>query len=555
MALNQDETYSNLAARLVPIPETSVYNGLEVSASRYPNKAAIQYYGGSLTYSELKRQVDALAGYLQADCGVKRGDRVLVYMQNSPQFVIAFYAVLRADAVVVPVNPMNLTEELGHYVSDSKAQVAICASELFERIAPQIGEGRLAKVIVGAYGDYVDLNGPIPVPDFVKAKSAPLNVAGAVAWPDAINANRVPGPHLAGPDDLAAMPYTSGTTGLPKGCMHTHRSLQATIVRAGPLKNLATNDVLLAVVPFFHVTGMLMVMGNAIYLGAQLVIMTRWDRDLALDYMVRYGVTAFVNIPTMIIDLLASPTTDAKKLATLHHVSGGGTSMPEAIAAKLFALTGLNYIEGYGLTETAAATHFNPLDKPKRQCLGVPVFDTDSRIINPQTKEFLGPGEVGEIVTRGPQVFAGYWNNPEASKDSFIEIEGKSYFRTGDLAKYDEQGYFYMVDRLKRMINASGYKVWPAEVEAMMYGHPAIQEVCIIAAKDPKRGETVKAVVVLKSDYRGKVSGDEILAWAKDNMATYKAPRIIEIVDTLPRTATGKIQWRVLQEREDAASA
>lgn len=534
------------------IPSKSVYAGLEASTARFPDKTAITYYGAHMSYARLKQEVDALAGYLQTDCGVARGDRVLLYMQNSPQFVIAFYAILRANAVVVPVNPMNLTEELAHYVSDASARVAICGAELLDRITPHVRADGLQTIIVAAYGDYADLTKGGPFPDIVRLVSKDQTEPGVVAWPQAIGAGRTPGPSLAEPGDVAVMPYTSGTTGLPKGCMHTHRSLQATIARAGVLKGFSSSEVLLAVVPFFHVTGMLMVMGNAIHLGAELVIMTRWDRELALELIKSRGVTAWVNIPTMVMDVLASATVTAESLATLRHISGGGTAMPEPIAAKLHQLTGLNYLEGYGLTETAAATHFNPLDRPKRQCLGKPVFDTESLIIDPETGDPLPQGEVGEIVTRGAQVFSGYWKNPEATASSFIEIGGKSYFRTGDLGMIDKEGYFFMVDRLKRMINASGYKVWPAEIEAMMYGHPAIEGVCIVGSRDPKRGETVKAFVVLKGASVGKVSADDIATWAKENMATYKAPRLVEIVNELPRNATGKIQWRMLQEQEYA---
>ncbi|MCB1382723.1 MAG: AMP-binding protein [Notoacmeibacter sp.] len=529
----------------------NVHATLEASARAHPGKVAIAYYGREFSYADLLGEVEALAGYLQDDCGIVPGDRILLYMQNSPQYVAAFYAILRADAVVIPVNPMNLTEELSHYVHDAAAKVAICAAELVERVLPLAGESGLTHIIVAAYGEKADLSVGGRLPEVVRQvpESYP---EGVTPWSRVIGAGRAPKPSSAGPDDLAVMPYTSGTTGLPKGCMHTHGSLLATIVWAGPLKNLAPRDVLLAVVPFFHVTGMLMVMGNAVNLGATMVIMTRWDRDLALDLIAGYGVTAWVNIPTMILDLLASPNLTAEKMATLHHISGGGTGMPEAVAKKLHELTGVNYREGYGLTETAAATHFNPIDKPKRQCLGLPVFDTESLVVDPVTLLPLPPGEIGEIVSRGPQVFKGYWNNPEATANAFVEISGKTFFRTGDLARVDEDGYFFMVDRLKRMINASGYKVWPAEVEAMMYGHPAVQEVCIIAAKDPKRGETVKAVVVLKPGQKDKVSGEDLLHWAKENMSTYKAPRLIEIVNALPRNATGKILWRVLQEQEDS---
>jgi fatty-acyl-CoA synthase len=538
-----------------PIPETSLYFNLEVSARRFPEKTAIAYYGSRLSYAELKRQADALAGYLQQQCGVKRGDRVLLYMQNSPQFVIAYYAIIRADAVVVPVNPMNLTEELKHYVSDSGGTVAISGLELLSRISPLVGEGGLTKIVVANYGDYVTEPTDLPVPDFVRLPTPQLTAPGLVLWGDALAADCAPGPHLAGPDDLAAMPYTSGTTGKPKGCMHTHRSLMANICLAGVWYHGTAAEVILAVVPFFHITGMVVLMNSTLYSGAELVVMTRWDRELALRLIERHQVTSWTNIPTMVIDLLASPSLKPDSLKSLKHIGGGGAAMPEAVAKKLYELTGLEYVEGYGLTETAAPSHSNPTERPKRQCLGIPICNTKSLVVNPDSLAVLGPNEVGEIVSRGPQIFKGYWNNPDATKAAFTEIEGKTFFRTGDLGRYDEDGYFFIVDRLKRMINASGYKVWPAEVESMMYGHPDIQEACVIGAPDAHRGETVKAVVVLRQAARDRVTADDIIAWCKEHMAAYKLPRIIEFADALPKSATGKVQWRLLQEKESARGA
>src|SRR6185436_3979306 len=218
---------------------------------------------------------------------------------------------------------------------------------------------------------------------------------------------------------------------------------------------------------------------------------------------------------------------------------------------KLEQALGLPFLEGYGLTETTAPSHANPVHRPKRQCAGIPYFDTDSRVIDPTSFKELGPNEVGEIITHGPQVFRGYWRQPKATDDAFIEHDGKKFFRTGDLGYYDEEGYFFITDRLKRMINCSGYKVWPAEVEAMLYAHPDIQEACVISARDAHRGETVKAVVVLKPASRGKVEPASITAWARDKMAAFKVPRVVQFVDALPRTATGKVFWRKLQEEEN----
>jgi fatty-acyl-CoA synthase len=224
--------------------------------------------------------------------------------------------------------------------------------------------------------------------------------------------------------------------------------------------------------------------------------------------------------------------------------------MPEALARKLEDVIGLPFVEGYGLSETMAPTHINPPHRPKRQCGGIPFYNTDARVVDLETFRDLGPNEVGEIIVRGPQVFRGYWKQPEATRQAFVEHEGERFFRTGDLGYYDEDGYFFITDRLKRMINAAGFKVWPAEVEAMLYAHPAIQEACVVGARDAYRGETVKAIVVVKKDAKA-TTAEDIVSWAREKMAAFKVPRVVEFVDSLPKTATGKILWRELQEREN----
>jgi fatty-acyl-CoA synthase len=257
----------------------------------------------------------------------------------------------------------------------------------------------------------------------------------------------------------------------------------------------------------------------------------------------------------MIIDLFGSPNYKSFDLSSLRYLSGGGAAMPQAVAERLQQEFQLTFAEGYGLTETAAPSHANPPERAKLQCLGIPIFGVDSRIIDPETKAVLGPGEVGEIVTHGPMVFKGYWGHPEATKNAFIEIDGKSFFRTGDLGRQDEEGYFFITDRLKRMINASGFKVWPSEVELLLFGCPLVQEACVIGSRDAYRGETVKAVIVLRDAARGKTSAQDIIDWAREHMAVYKVPRLVEFVDALPKSGSGKVMWRSLQERELEAPA
>jgi fatty-acyl-CoA synthase len=505
--------------RSLELPQESVYANLAASAAKHPERAAIDYYGSRVSYAELKRQVDALAGFLQHRYGVKRGHRVLLYTQNSPQFVVAYYAILRADAVVVPVNPMNRTEELRHYVEDSGAAAAIAGNDVLGEIAP-LGLERVLPVV---YSDYLDTPTDLPIPDFVRA-------AGPAAWKAMLAESLLPGPHLAGPDDLAVMPYTSGTTGKPKGCMHTHANVQATTV------------------PYLYWRG---AQDAAVVLcAATLVILSRWDRECAAMQIERARVTNWSAITTMLVDFLSNPGLKDFDLSSLRVLGGGGAAMPEALARRLEQVIGLPFVEGYGLSETMAPTHINPPQRPKRQCGGIPIHNTDARVLDVQDFHELGPNQVGEIVVHGPQVFRGYWNQPEATAQAFIEHDGKRFFRTGDLGYYDEEGYFFITDRLKRMINCSGFKVWPAEVESMLYAHPAIQEACVIGTPDGYRGESVKAVIVLK-DKSKRTSSEEIIEWARSRMAAFKVPRVVEFVEELPKTATGKILWRTLQEQEN----
>jgi fatty-acyl-CoA synthase len=542
------------------LPQTHLFHNVEVSAARYPDKPFMVFYDTTIDFAEFKRDAERIAGFLQHDCGVKAGDRVLLFMQNSPQWVLAFYGILRANAVVVPVNPMNMTQELRHYVADSGAAVAFAAQELLAQLQPLIGErlddgAGLQRVIVASYSDYLRVPTDLPVPPMVSAPRQPRAGPGLVDWADMLARPREPGPLTAGPDDVCVMPYTSGTTGRPKGCMHTHRSVMSTLVGGVNWFSRTQDAVYLSVLPFFHVTGLSGSLNGPLYIGATIVVLPRWDREAAAACIQRYRVTVWQTISTMLIDFLANPRLSEFDLSSLSGIRGGGAAMPAAICAKLKALTGLDYVEGYGMSETMAATHINPPQRPKPQCLGIPVFDVDSRVVDPATLAELPAGETGEILVHGPQVMQGYWRNPEATREAFVELDGKRFLRTGDLGSVDGDGYFFMTDRLKRMINASGFKVWPAEVEALMYHHPAIQEACVIGARDARRGETVKALVVLKPGHEGEVSAQDIIDWSHAHMASYKSPRIVEFVASLPRSGSGKVMWRELQEQQAARDA
>jgi fatty-acyl-CoA synthase len=541
-------------------PETSLWFNLEVSRHRWPGRAATVFFGREQTYASLHDDALALAGWLQAQ-GVARGDRVLLFMQNCPQYLVAYYAILRADAVVVPVNAMNKADEFGHYIADSGARVCLCSAELAAIVAEAdaarpAGE-RLAALLVARYADALParIDDDIAPPEAMAAwlLADPPLPAGAVRWADAIAQAHAPGPTVNGPDDLALLPYTSGTTGMPKGCMHAHRSLMANVVGSAAWGSATADAVTLGVVPMFHITGMLYGVLTPVWSGSTVVILPRWDRELAGRFISRHRVSHWTCIPTMIIDLFGSPNYRQFDLSSLRYLSGGGAAMPQAVAQRLLDEFGLTFAEGYGLTETAAPSHANPPERAKLQCLGLPIFGVDSRVVDPDTLAELPHGEVGEIVTRGPMVFEGYWGHPQATANAFVEIEGERFFRTGDLGRMDDDGYFFITDRLKRMINASGFKVWPSEVELLLYKCPAVQEACIIAAKDAYRGETVKAVVVLRAEARGTTTAEDIMAWAREHMAAYKVPRVVEFVDALPKSGAGKVMWRLLQDKEQAA--
>ncbi len=534
--------------RSLPLPQTSVYQNLEVTAARYPEKTAIVYYGTEISYGRLGGEVNALAGYLQQDLGVEKGERVILYLQNSPQFIVAFYAVLRLGAVVVPVNPMLVTNELEHYVEDSGAKVGIAGQELHAKISPLLGESNLGQLVVATYSDYLEEASDLAVPDFVQEPRHEASEDGVISWWETLKAGHAPEPVDIEVGDMALLPYTSGTTGQPKGCVHTHSTLQATLVGGSVWNATTVASISLCVLPLFHVTGMQHSMNAPIYSGGTIVLMTRWDRETAAELMQRYGVTHWTNISTMVVDFLSNPKIGEYDLSSLLIVWGGGAPLPAAVGEKLRDQIGISYEEGYGLSETISQTHVNPPDRPKLQCLGVPHFDVDARVVNPETLEELGPNEQGEIVVSGPQVMEGYWQRPEADEESFFERDGKRFLRTGDIAVYDEEGYFFMVDRLKRMINASGYKVWPSEVESTLYKHPAIQEACVIGIPDEQRGETAKAFVVLREGE--DASAEEIIEWSKGEMAAYKYPRQVEFIDALPKSGSGKILWRELQEKE-----
>ncbi len=537
-------------SKTLTVPRTTLYENLAISAKKYPDKVALHYYGGQYSYEQLLKEVDAFAGYLEKTLHVKSGEKILLFMQNSPQFLISYFAILRVRAVVVPMNPMNTAEELSFFIKDCEIKHALIGQELYNQIASLKESTSLENLIIAAYSDYaVPEQACGNVPDVV---TAPRNsFPNDILWSEALHSEQIPSAYEGKSDDIAVLPYTSGTTSLPKGCIHTNATIQANTVGAYHWISLTSDGVSLTSLPLFHVMGMVHSMNTPIYAGSSIVMMTRWDREYAGKVIETYKCSHWINISTMLIDFLANPQYANYNISSLEVIGGGGAPLPEAVGEKLFKLTGLKYVEGYGLSETISNTHFNPPDRPKLQCLGVPSFGVDARIVDPVTLKELGVGEEGEIIVQGPQLFKGYYMREEETRDSFIEVDGKVFFRTGDIAKKDEEGYFFIVDRVKRMINASGYKVWPTEIESILYKHPAVQQACVIGIPDSVRGETVKALIILNDDHKGKISAEEMIAWSKEQMAAYKYPRFIEFKDSFPTTSSGKILWRKLQEDEN----
>jgi fatty-acyl-CoA synthase len=439
--------------RALDVPDESLWQALERRAEAEPQAVGLDFLGRRWTWQALHDEAERLAGALLA-LGVGAGDRVIVFMQNCPQFVVAVHAVLRADAVVVPVNPMNKADELPHYITDPGTVLCITTADLAGTVAEANAQlppaQQLRHILATRFTDAMPAvldPAETPAPPILQWLLAdpPLPAAsattGVTRWADALAFGRQPGhrpgPHTAGPDDLALLPYTSGTTGLPKGCMHTHRTLMHNVMASAIWGFSTPEAVSLGVVPMFHITGFIFGCLGTVAGATTTVMLPRWDRELAGRLIARHQVSHWTCIPTMIIDLFASPNYASFDLRSLKFLSGGGAAMPQAVAQRLQDEFNITFAEGYGLTETAAPSHSNPPERAKLQCLGIPVIGTDSRIIDPDTLQELPPGEAGEIVICGPQVFQGYWRHPDATQAAFIDLDGKRFFRTGDLGRMD----------------------------------------------------------------------------------------------------------------------
>ena len=526
-------------------PNKPLYDFLRDNAERNPNKVAINYYGREIRFQELNDLSDRFAAALN-DLGLKKGGRVSLYLENCPQFVIAYYGTLKAGGVVVAANPMFKADELLYELKDSGTKIIIALDHLYPRVREVRKKIQLSHVIVTSYWDFLPENPDLPIhPSMQPAKAVfprTLDFLDLLGKYEA----EPPRPEINMQDDLALLQYTSGTTGLPKGAMITHYSLLFNTVGSAVWSMITEDDVHLSVLPFFHVTGMIHGMNRPIYTGTTNVMISRFDTETAIKAINDFRCTVWVSITTMNVAVVNFPDIHKYDLQSLKHCSSGGAPIPKEILQRWREIVGPELVEGYGLSETISQTHVNPISNPRYGSVGIPHFGVECRIVDMGTGEELPVGKEGELIIKGPMVLKGYWNNPVETEKA---IKG-GWFATGDIARMDEDGYFYIVERKKDMIKASGYSVFPAEVEALMYEHPAVQEVAVIGVPDPHRGENVKACIVLKPQHRGLVETEEVVAWAKNKMAAYKYPRIVEFVDELPKTGSGKILKRALREKE-----
>ena len=532
----------------IRLPDDSLPARLKATAARMPRKAALVFYGREVSFAELDEASDRFAAWLRGR-GLGPGDRVALYLENCPQFAIAHFGALKVGAITVALNPMHKAHELGHEVEDSGARVLVAADAGREIVESVRDRAALDAVVRVCYRDYVPDEPTLPLPPSLR-EDAPRRPAG---W-DEFGAIVGGGATLRALEprarhDTALIQYTSGTTGAPKGAELTHGNVTANCELVRAFFGIGAADVLLGVVPWFHITGMEVQLNLMAYTGATLVALHRFDVETALRAIQRYRCTVTTLIATINVAILNHPATPTCDLTSLRLCASGGAPVPAEIARRWEAVTGHRLVEGYGLTETTAPTHSNPPHRPRYGTVGVPLPYTGVRIVSLEDGVTeVAPGESGEIAIRGPMVTKGYWRRPEATAEAIPD----GWLRTGDIGRVDEEGYFTIEERKKDLIKASGYSVFPAEVEAIMYRHPAVAEVGVVGVPDTYRGEDVLAFVVRRPG--AAATERELVEWCRAEMAVYKAPRAVRFVDTLPKTGSGKIVKRALREQARAGS-
>jgi len=517
-------------------------------ASLNPDKIALRFYGRDLTYAELNSAIDRLAWAL-VDLGVKKGDRVAIHMENCPQFVISYFATHRVGAIVVPMNPMFKKAEIEHEINDAGAETLIGLDDLYPDVEQVRSKTPLRNVILTALSDYLPAEPNLPVPRGAneKKRSFPNTL-------DVVNLiEKSPDRPICNVEDLgeelAILQYTGGTTGLPKGAMISHYTLTCSCIGAMHWYHHREDDIHLGVTPFFHSMGQQQLMVTPLMSGGEVVILARFIPPVVAQAITQYRCTYWVGATTMVIALLNLPNIKDNDFSSFRCLWSGGAPISVELQKRLKELAPTTIIgEGYGLSETIAyGGAITPLYRYKPGFLGVPHLN-DIKIVDVETgKKELGPNQEGEIVIKGPAVMKGYWNNPEESK----QVLRDGWLHTGDTGLMDEEGYVKFLGRTREMIKCSGYSVFPAEVEDLLYRHPAVQEAAVIGVSDPYRGESPKAFIILKADYVHKITEGDILAWCKENMSAYKRPRYVEFREELPKSGAGKLLRRILVDEEN----
>ncbi len=544
---------------LAPYPEHPLHTFLENSARDFPNHTAVLFKGHRVTYRELNEATDRLAAALAA-LGVKKGDRVVIFMPNSAQFVISYYAILKAGGIVVATNPLYSPREMEHQFNDCGAEIALVMSNFYNRVKEVQPKTPLKRLIVTNIKEYLP---PVLRLLFTLAKEKKdghrVELRDGDLWFQDLLRQYTPDqrPQLEiGPDDIALFQYSGGTTGLSKAAVIPHRALVANTlqIKAWLVDNQPGKEVYLAAIPLFHVYGMVAVMSICIALAGALVMVPN-PRDIAdlLDNINKYHPTIFMGVPTLFNAINNHPDVQAGKvnLRSIRACISGSAPLLLETKKRFEALTGGKLAEGYGLSEAPTATHCNPMyGLNKEGSIGLPFPDVDCKIVSlDDGVTELGVGEIGELVLTGPQLMRGYWQMPTETANALRE----GWLYTGDIARMDEDGYFYIVDRKKELIKASGFQVWPREIEEVLATHPKVQEVGVAGIPDPYRGETVKAWIVLKPGETA--TPEEIREWCQDKLAKYKIPTHIEFRSELPKTMVGKVLRRVLVEEEKKLAA
>jgi long-chain acyl-CoA synthetase len=561
---------------LAPFPERSLFSLLEDAAGRFPDRPAIAFWvpgapiGKTLTYGQVMREVDQFSRIL-ASLGVQRGDRVGLVLPNCPQYVIGYYAALRIGAVVVGNNPLYTERELTHQLKDAGIEVCVTLDVLYPKVAEVRDAVGLREVILGKVTDYmpfpVNLLAPIKMKKEARHAGEPWPPVPPGAkvkwWKEMMSGSYDPVPvaEVNATTDIAGLIYTGGTTGLSKGAMLTHFNLVSNVMqgRSWFPDLVEGQEAFMCIIPFFHSFGMTVCMNLGLYLGAKLVLMPRFELEPTLKVIQQEKPTLFPGVPRLYVAINEGKETPKYDLSSIRACFSGAAPLPLAVAEKFESITGSRIVEGYGLTETSPITHGNPIAGTRKPgSIGLPMPDTDCRIVDLEdwTKE-AGPGHEGELIMTGPQIMQGYFNRPEET-EAMIKVDGQGtrWLLTGDIAKVDEEGYFYIVDRKKDLILVSGFNVYPTDIEQVLYRHPKVQKACVVGVPDQTTGEAVKAYIVLKEGQTA--TSAEIVEFLKkedSGLSGYKVPKQIEFRESLPETLVGKVLRRVLLEEEKQKAA